>query len=150
MTADKGTIFGGDTYSDYLAPSQIDYYTVSLIVGVTYTVDVSSASTELVYSLVGPQSFVATSGYVNAGQQIAYTPTVSGDYLFGLETANGMAGSYTFTAGSSQVPGPSQRPDTSGTTSSPSSTTLAVSQAAGNANPPPLSRTFTVQDATTG
>ena len=143
---DRGTIVAGDTYSDNLESRQIDGYGATLDAGVTYTLDMTSASTPLDYALVGPQGLVL-SGTINAGQQITYTPTVGGGYGLAFDTDSGEAGSYTFTADSSQTSAPTQGSGISGTSPPPSDTPPMGTQAA---PPPPPPPTYNVQDVTTG
>jgi hypothetical protein len=52
----EGSIIGGDTYSDYLALSQVDSYSTPLLAGSTYNFYVKSTTIPLGYALVGPVS----------------------------------------------------------------------------------------------
>jgi hypothetical protein len=141
---DKGVIVAGNSYSDDLGSRQIDGYRTTLDAGVTYTLDLTSASTPLDYVVIGPQGLVL-SGTIHAGQQVTYTPTVSGGYGLAFDTDDGEAGTYTFTAASSQASQPPQGSSTSGNTLPPPQTQPATS-----APPPTPSPTYIVQDTTPG
>jgi hypothetical protein len=95
----RGFLYNGLT-SDYLPVGQVDGYSANLTAGVTYTLDVISATEPLDMSLAGPQGIIRTFTFVQAGTLFTYTAPVSGQYGIGIDTAMGAPGSYAMTTNS--------------------------------------------------
>jgi Ca2+-binding RTX toxin-like protein len=115
----KGTYFGGN-FSDYLPAGQIDSFSVNLAAGTTYYLGVTSATVPIDFALSGPQGPVKHNEFVGPGQILSYTPSISGAYGIGIDTATGAAGAYTITGGDAVV---ALTDTTQGQTSNPFMTT---------------------------
>ncbi len=169
MFIDRGAILGGETYSDVVASSDLVGYDAMLLAGTTYAFALESSSEPMLVDLAGPEGMAIPPRALVGGQEITYTPTVSGLYNVGFASYYDDAASYSFVAGSipSQPSGPSgTTPTTSGGTSVTSGTTPATSgttPATSGATPatftsstvappapPPPPPTFTGQDMTSG
>jgi Ca2+-binding RTX toxin-like protein len=87
--------FLGSTFSDYLPAGQADSLSANLIAGTTYYLDVASASTPLDISIAFNGQVLGEHTFVPAGDVFTFTPSVSGVYGLGVDTAMGNAGSYT-------------------------------------------------------
>jgi Ca2+-binding RTX toxin-like protein len=98
-----GLLVGGSVYSEYLSAGQVDAYTLNLIGGVTYYLDVTAATIPLDIAVAEPGGVVNGEWTVGAGQTITYTAPVTGTYGAGVDTSTFGAGSYTITGGNAWV-----------------------------------------------
>jgi hypothetical protein len=103
VNENMGTFVGGDVFSNALAPLQQDGYSANLLAGTTYYLVLTNASEPISVSIAGPAGANNITDTLQRGQEISYTPNVSGQYSLAMEGYGGKAGSYTVTGGSASV-----------------------------------------------
>ncbi len=97
------TFISGDVFFDALTPLQQDCYSANLLAGTTYYLALNNASEPISLSIAGPAGANNITDTLQQGQQISYTPAVSGQYSFAIKGYSGHAGTYTLTGGSASV-----------------------------------------------
>ncbi len=144
---DGGPLTAGHTYSDTLAPHQVDGYRAYVVAGVSYTLTLSADSSPLTYSMGTEHDPV--SGTIQPGQTVTYTPTETGTFGMGISAVDwGAGGHYSFTIGgpvTAQPPG-----SESGPTTPPVTVDSPVTVNPPIPVDPPPAPTFTGEDMTTG
>jgi hypothetical protein len=89
--------FLGGGFSDFLSPGQIDSFSISLSVGISYYLDVVSESAPLDIAVGGLLGTLGPYEFVGTGAEVFFSPTATGVYGIGIDTSSGGSGFYSIT-----------------------------------------------------